>query len=84
MQEAVRDLDAVTRQRDDLAGRLQEAKQAACKAARCVQANREEIDKLRREANAQQNEIFTTKTTIANLESQVPSKTPAPILFPAN
>jgi hypothetical protein len=67
----VRDLEAVTRQRDDLAARLQEAKQAACRAVKCAQASGEELERLRRDACARNGDMLTAKSTIASLEIQV-------------
>jgi len=70
-QEAVRDLEAVTRQRDELAARLAEAKAAGCRAGRYGAAAREEVEKLRREACDHNAALCNARSTIAGLEAQV-------------
>lgn len=70
-QEAVRDLEAVTRQRDELAARLAEARAAGCRAGRYGAAAREEVEKLRREACEHNAALCNARGTIAGLEAQV-------------
>ena len=67
----MRDVDALRRQRDELAARLADAKQAGCRAGRCAQAAREEVEKLRREACLHNAARCDARSAIAGLEAQV-------------
>ena len=67
----MRDLEAVSCQRDELASRLAEAKQAGCRAGRCAQAAREEVARLRREGCEHNSALCSARSAIAGLEAQV-------------
>ena len=71
MQEAVQDLQAVTRQKDSLAHSLAEAKRAGARAAKYAHQLHEEVEKLRQRSSAETADRIDAKHTVASLQAQV-------------
>ena len=71
MQEAVQDLQAVTRQKDGLAHSLAEAKRAGARAAKYAHQLHEEVEKLRQRSSAETADRIDAKHAVASLQAQV-------------